>query len=359
MRTRTRAEVLAGARARRLARALPARERRVFRRASRCASCSTPARSRCWTATAAGSRLFRRCAGAGIAGSAARARRERRAGRGGDVPRGRHDRAVRLAQQTAVGARARDARPRRVNAAGTIPQLAGARSYDEFIVVAHPHGEAGGTASATDPDFDDESGSDGAAFLPLRQNKRRSVARAVAEATRRSSRDADAESTHTFGFARKPKLVVFDGPLSARFVKKRFFSSTRFFPSSNEGRAEPHDASDARRVSSLKRYTRSAPVRPLKKGPRSEKLLCVRGTTRCTTNALIEACIAFVARGAPSGVEEMMFSLRADILRNIGNLADIGRRLHEPLWGAGERARVHRRCRGAAAASPRENTICR
>ena len=39
------------------------------------------------------------------------------------------------------------------------------------------------------------------------------------------------------------------------------------------------------------------------------------------------------ARRASGDVEEMMFGLRADILRNIGNLADIGRRLHEPLWG--------------------------
>ena len=28
-----------------------------------------------------------------------------------------------------------------------------------------------------------------------------------------------------------------------------------------------------------------------------------------------------------------MFSLRADILRNLGNMTDIGRKLHEPLWG--------------------------
>ena len=29
----------------------------------------------------------------------------------------------------------------------------------------------------------------------------------------------------------------------------------------------------------------------------------------------------------------MMFGLRADILRNLGNMSDIGRKLHEPLWG--------------------------
>jgi hypothetical protein len=29
----------------------------------------------------------------------------------------------------------------------------------------------------------------------------------------------------------------------------------------------------------------------------------------------------------------MMFGLRADILRNLGNMTDIGRKLHEPLWG--------------------------
>ena len=28
-----------------------------------------------------------------------------------------------------------------------------------------------------------------------------------------------------------------------------------------------------------------------------------------------------------------MFGLRADILRNLGNMSDVGRHLHEPLWG--------------------------
>ena len=50
--------------------------------------------------------------------------------------------------------------------------------------------------------------------------------------------------------------------------------------------------------------------------------------------ALIEEQLRLLrARRASGDVEEMMFGLRADILRNIGNLADIGRRLHEPLWG--------------------------
>ena len=39
------------------------------------------------------------------------------------------------------------------------------------------------------------------------------------------------------------------------------------------------------------------------------------------------------AQRASGNVEEMMFSLRADILRNLGNMTDIGRKLHEPLWG--------------------------
>eukprot|EP00227_Mantoniella_beaufortii_P009028 CAMPEP_0197581708 /NCGR_PEP_ID=MMETSP1326-20131121/5135_1 /TAXON_ID=1155430 /ORGANISM="Genus nov. species nov., Strain RCC2288" /LENGTH=758 /DNA_ID=CAMNT_0043145655 /DNA_START=507 /DNA_END=2779 /DNA_ORIENTATION=- len=39
------------------------------------------------------------------------------------------------------------------------------------------------------------------------------------------------------------------------------------------------------------------------------------------------------AQRASGNVEEMMFGLRADILRNLGNMTDIGRKLHEPLWG--------------------------
>lgn len=39
------------------------------------------------------------------------------------------------------------------------------------------------------------------------------------------------------------------------------------------------------------------------------------------------------AQRASGNVEEMMFGLRADILRNLGNITNIGRKLHEPLWG--------------------------
>ena len=39
------------------------------------------------------------------------------------------------------------------------------------------------------------------------------------------------------------------------------------------------------------------------------------------------------AKRASGDVGEMMFGLRADILRNLGNMSDIGRKLHEPLWG--------------------------
>ena len=38
-------------------------------------------------------------------------------------------------------------------------------------------------------------------------------------------------------------------------------------------------------------------------------------------------------RRASGDVEEMMFGLRADILRNIGNIGNLGRTLHEQLWG--------------------------
>ena len=53
-----------------------------------------------------------------------------------------------------------------------------------------------------------------------------------------------------------------------------------------------------------------------------------------TMRRLIERAAPAASRtGASGDVEEMMFSLRADILRNLGNMTDIGRKLHEPLWG--------------------------
>ena len=35
----------------------------------------------------------------------------------------------------------------------------------------------------------------------------------------------------------------------------------------------------------------------------------------------------------PPRIISLMSGLRADILRNLGNLTNIGRSLHEPLWG--------------------------
>ena len=37
----------------------------------------------------------------------------------------------------------------------------------------------------------------------------------------------------------------------------------------------------------------------------------------------------------------MMFNLRADVLRNLGNMSEIGRKLHEPLWGVPKAVREY------------------
>ena len=56
--------------------------------------------------------------------------------------------------------------------------------------------------------------------------------------------------------------------------------------------------------------------------------------SRTYDKELIEEQLRLLRQQRASGnVEEMMFSLRADILRNLGNMTDIGRKLHEPLWG--------------------------
>ena len=251
-------------------------------------------------------------------------------------------------------AREREMRSRR---AALRSQLACARSYDEFIVVAHRM-ERLEERFATDPDsfFDDESGS--GEHVPStttkQAQKRRSAA--VAEASWRSSRDADAESDSDSD-SRESESSSYSLTSFARFMKKRFFSSTRFFPSStprffgnvpdvrevssrvtreealNEEGAEPHDASsDARRVSCSTRSSRRRSFAKKKKELPSRK--SSDWYYAPYDKALIEEQLRLLrARRASGDVEEMMFGLRADILRNIGNLADIGRRLHEPLWG--------------------------
>jgi TAG lipase/steryl ester hydrolase/phospholipase A2/LPA acyltransferase len=47
------------------------------------------------------------------------------------------------------------------------------------------------------------------------------------------------------------------------------------------------------------------------------------------------------ARRACGDVGEMMFNLRADVLRNLGNMSEIGRKLHEPLWGVPKAVREY------------------
>jgi TAG lipase/steryl ester hydrolase/phospholipase A2/LPA acyltransferase len=258
-------------------------------------------------------------------------------------------------------AREREMRSRR---AALRSQLAAARCYDEFIVVAHRM-ERLEERFATDPDsfFDDTDGPRGTVRsterVPFTTETKTKQARRVRtsalaeEASRRSSRDAetdddsdsDSETRISDSFARR--------------MRKRFFLSTRFFPSSvprffgsvpecsrrtssrvtheeedasNEGESfEPHDAvQDERRVASSRRASNSI---SREKEKEKEK---ARTTDWYAPydKALIEEQLRLLrARRASGDVEEMMFGLRADILRNIGNLADIGRRLHEPLWG--------------------------
>ena len=47
------------------------------------------------------------------------------------------------------------------------------------------------------------------------------------------------------------------------------------------------------------------------------------------------------AQRACGDVFEMMFNLRADVLRNLGNMSEIGRKLHEPLWGVPKAVREY------------------
>ena len=238
-------------------------------------------------------------------------------------------------------AREREMRSRR---AALRSQLADARCYDEFIVVAHRM-ERLEERFATDPDsFFDDMGTE------TKTKQARVVGTsAVAEASRDvTSRDAETDSDSD------SDADAVSAASFARRMKKRFFG-TRFFPSSvprffgsvprecserrtcesrvtHEGVSfEPHDdASDERRVASSKSKRSS-------KLPISQKKEAARKSSDWYApydKALIEEQLRLLrARRASGDVEEMMFGLRADILRNIGNLADIGRRLHEPLWG--------------------------
>ena len=58
-----------------------------------------------------------------------------------------------------------------------------------------------------------------------------------------------------------------------------------------------------------------------------------RGQPTYDRELVEEQLRALRAQRASGNVEEMMFGLRADILRNLGNMSDVGRHLHEPLWG--------------------------
>lgn len=235
-------------------------------------------------------------------------------------------------------AREREMRSRR---AALRSQLADARCYDEFIVVAHRM-ERLEEQFATDPDsFFDDMGTE------TKTKQARVRTSAVAEASRDAETDSDSDSDAD---------AVSDS--FARRMRKRFFG-TRFFPSSvprffgsvpecserrtcesrvthegaasNEGESfEPHDASDERRVASSKSKRSSNAISQKKEKEHARTTDWYAPYDK----ALIEEQLRLLrARRASGDVEEMMFGLRADILRNIGNLADIGRRLHEPLWG--------------------------
>ena len=237
-------------------------------------------------------------------------------------------------------AREREMRSRR---AALRSQLADARCYDEFIVVAHRM-ERLEERFATDPDsFFDDMGTE------TKTKQARVRTSAVAEASRHvTSRDAETEDSDSDSDADAVSADSF-----ARRMRKRFFG-TRFFPSSvprffgsvprecserrtcesrvtHEGVSfePPDDASDERRVASSKSRRSSNAISQKKEHARKSS-----DWYAPYDKALIEEQLRLLrARRASGDVQEMMFGLRADILRNIGNLADIGRRLHEPLWG--------------------------
>ena len=58
-----------------------------------------------------------------------------------------------------------------------------------------------------------------------------------------------------------------------------------------------------------------------------------RGQPTYDRELIEEQLRALRAQRASGNVEEMMFGLRANILRNLGNMSEVGRHLHEPLWG--------------------------
>ena len=107
-------------------------------------------------------------------------------------------------------------------------------------------------------------------------------------------------------------------------------------PATGEEEGDEDARSNARRVGEdvSDDVSGSARSRRLSTGPRRKSSSSASSAAAPYDKELIEEQLRLLrARRASGDVEEMMFGLRADILRNIGNLTDIGRRLHEPLWG--------------------------
>ena len=221
-------------------------------------------------------------------------------------------------------AREREMRSRR---AVLRSQLKRATCYEEFIVVAHRM-ERLEERFATDPE---SFGDDG---------RELSVERVP---------DGSEEPTdETEVSERDEKQKHAEGPFALKSLWTRFARVALSPRARSESENDDDVDDDARKTrddhralfysgcsASTKRTSTKRDWRDTQTKRRRERALRnVHGYEHGYDKELIEEQLRLLrARRASGDVEEMMFGLRADILRNIGNLADIGRRLHEPLWG--------------------------
>jgi TAG lipase/steryl ester hydrolase/phospholipase A2/LPA acyltransferase len=225
-------------------------------------------------------------------------------------------------------AREREMRQRR---AVLRSQLKKATCYEEFIVVAHRM-ERLEERFATEPE----------SFL---EDSRDSVERVV-----RVNDNSEDPTDDVEGHERDDKENSAEGFFGLKSLWTRFASLSRSLRSCSESENDDDDdakddhralfysgcaASTNRTDASGTRASRDWRDKDKQTKKRREKALRnVHGYAHGYDEELIEEQLRLLRlRRASGDVEEMMFGLRADILRNIGNLADIGRRLHEPLWG--------------------------
>ena len=101
---------------------------------------------------------------------------------------------------------------------------------------------------------------------------------------------------------------------------------------------EEEEASERRDMKSSDETKKSSGKTPAAAGKKTRRggrrKISRGGASAAYDRELIEEQLRVLrAKRASGDVGEMMFGLRADILRNLGNMSDIGRKLHEPLWG--------------------------